>query len=268
MSLKEEVFYPPIISRSIFDLCQRRKRRANAPEQDIKVTRHPFILRGLVTCAVTGKKATCSLVKGKYIYLRAFDPADPTQLVWVKEEQVLEQLMDVLRSFKLADDLMEKVLDYIRATHEAEKDFHHTRIKELHIEKTNLAGKLDRLTDLLVDGHIAEEVYKAKHKELRQRINDITFEAQDNDEANFKFKEALCNIVVLLSKSHDLFGSSHVDEKRKLLGFVFENLQLEGSTLRFSLRKPFELLAQLPDNPVWRPLRDLNPCYRRERAMS
>ena len=49
--------------------------------------------------------------------------------------------MDVLRSFKLADDLMEKVLDYIRATHEAEKDFHHTRIKELHIEKTNLAGK-------------------------------------------------------------------------------------------------------------------------------
>ena len=103
-----------------------------------------------------------------------------------------------------------------------------------------------------MDGHIAEEVYKAKHKELRQRINDITFEAQDNDEANFKFKEALCNIVVLLSKSHDLFGSSHVDEKRKLLGFVFENLQLEGSTLRFSLRKPFELLAQLPDNPVWR----------------
>ena len=89
MRVKGELFrhaYPPIISRSIFDLCQRRKRRANAPEQDIKVTRHPFILRGLVTCAVTGKKATCSLVKGKYIYLRAFDPADPTQLVWVKEE--------------------------------------------------------------------------------------------------------------------------------------------------------------------------------------
>ena len=37
---------------------------------------------------------------------------------------------------------------------------------------------------------------------------------------------------------------------------VFSNLQMEGPTLRYSLRKPFELLQQVPRNPEWRPRED------------
>ncbi len=121
---------------------------------------------------------------------------------------------------------------------------------------------------MLVDGHIEADLYKAKNAEIVMRRQELAFILKDNSDADGKFKDAMCDILTLVSKSYDFFESSKTDQRRQLLGFVFGNLKLEGSTLRFSLRKPFELLAQLPDNPVWRPLRDLNPCYRRERAMS
>ncbi|MDR3560876.1 MAG: hypothetical protein P4N59_05485 [Negativicutes bacterium] len=151
---------------------------------------------------------------------------------------------------------MAEVLDYIKRSHEAEKEFHQTRTKELHIEKNNLEGRLNRLTDLLIEGHIDDGVYKQKRIEMRQRILELGDMAKETATGNLNFKEALSNILILMSKSYDLFESSKTDEKRKLLGFVFSNLQLEGATLRYTLKKPFDLMAQLPNNPEWRAEQD------------
>ena len=100
------------------------------------------------------------------------------------------------------------------------------------------------------------------------RRREIAHLLEDNVMADDQFKDALCKVIGLAAKSYDLFESSKTDEKRGLLGFVFLNLKLEGPTLRYDLRKPFDQLAKLPNNPEWRPLRDSNPCYYRERVMS
>lgn len=39
-------------------------------------------------------------------------------------------------------------------------------------------------------------------------------------------------------------------------GFVFSNLALEGASLRYSLRKAFNHLQQVPKNPEWRAEQD------------
>ena len=65
----------------------------------------------------------------------------------------------------------------------------------------------------------------------------------------------------MLSRSAEIFASSKTEQKRRLLGFVFSNLQMEGLTLRYSLRKPFEVLRQVPHIPEWRPLRPYNRHY-------
>jgi len=65
-------------------------------------------------------------------------------------------------------------------------------------------------------------------------------------------KDALSKIISMIANSYDLFESSKTDERRSLLGFVFLNLKLEGPTLRYDLRKPFEQFAKLPNNPEWR----------------
>ncbi len=196
------------------------------------------------------------------------DPANQDKKIWVKEDVVINQLLEVFKSFKLPDDLLAEILDYIKRTHEAEKELNHISKKKLQQEDNGLSQKLNRLTDLLIEGHIEQKIYDAKHKEITFRRNEINCIINDSNGADDKFKDALCNIISLTAKGADLFESSKTEQKRGLIGFVFSNLKLEGVTLRYTLRKPFEVFAQLPHNPEWRPLRDLNPCYRRERAMS
>jgi DNA invertase Pin-like site-specific DNA recombinase len=245
--------YPQLVDNSVFRACEKRKRN---PKQAIKLTRYPFVLRGLVTCAVSGRKATCSLQKGRYVYLMARDPANPAKKVWVKEESVLQQLDNVLRSFALPEEFVAMALDYIKSSHEAEKELHLARIKELRIEDSNLADKSNRLMDLMIEGHVEQKLFEAKNKEITFRRREIACILDDNIVADEKFKDALCKILSLVAISGDLFESSKTDEKRGLLGFVFSNLQLEGPILRYTLRKPFEVFAQLPHNPEWRATED------------
>ena len=226
-------------------------------------------MRGLLTCAVSGRKVTCAKVKGRYIYLTARDPANKDKVIWVKEETVLQQLKAVLHSFAMPEALLAEYLDYIKRTHEAEKDLHRASVKELRVEDSNLTQKLNRLTDLMIEGHIRSKIFESQEQGNQPTASGDKLHLWKITSTRMsKFKDALCKVIGLAANSYDLFESSKTDEKRGILGFVFLNLQLEGTTLRYDLRKPFEQLAKLPNNPEWRPLRDSNPCYYRERVMS
>jgi hypothetical protein len=60
----------------------------------------------------------------------------------------------------------------------------------------------------------------------------------------------------MFAKAPDLFDRSNNAEKRLLIGFVFSNLTLEGPTLGYCLRKPFDLLVDLAKSQEWRPILD------------
>ncbi|MDH5723806.1 MAG: hypothetical protein OEY94_10870 [Alphaproteobacteria bacterium] len=64
-------------------------------------------------------------------------------------------------------------------------------------------------------------------------------------------------MVTLASQAADLFDRSTTEEKRKLIGYVFANLELEGQKLRFSLKKPFDLFVDLTSCQEWQGLIDV-----------
>lgn len=59
----------------------------------------------------------------------------------------------------LEDDLLEKAIEGIRKSSDAEKDYHKQRIKELQTENTKIQTRMDRLTDLFLDGEFDEKEY-------------------------------------------------------------------------------------------------------------
>jgi hypothetical protein len=107
-----------------------------------------------------------------------------------------------------------------------------------------------------------------KRDEHCDRQIEIAHLLEQHHTADKDFKTSLAALVSLSSRLVTLFDGSQPEEKRKLIGFVFSNLELDGHKLRFTLRKPFDLFVNLSEGQEWRPLRDSNPCYRRERAMS
>ncbi len=94
-------------------------------------------------------------------------------------------------------------------------------------------------------------MYHKKHQDMTQRQFEINRKLEGHHEGNDQFKIALSMLVTLASRAWEIFQSSTIDEKRQLMGYVFSNLELEGSTLRYTLRKPFDLFVNLTPNQKW-----------------
>lgn len=242
--------YPPLISKELFDACQR-VRLGNKRTQAVKETKTPFIFRGLIKCAVSGRRVTSDLKKGQYVYLICHDPKNPKKRLFISESKVMEQIAQAFQSMKIPPDVLAEIIDDLRQTHESEKKFHHDSIKRLHRESEELSKKLDKLTDLLLDESITKEVYHKKRQDMTQRQYEINRELEGHHEGNDQFKIALSMLVTLASRAWEIFQSSTIDEKRQLIGYVFSNLELEGSSLRYTLRKPFDLFVNLTPNQKW-----------------
>jgi hypothetical protein len=249
--------YTPLISKHIFDTCQNVRNGRNS-KKAISETKEPFLLRGLMKCSTTGKTITCDLKKGKYVYLICYDPTDPKKKLWIKEETVLEQIREAFKSIQVPDVILLQIIDHLRNSHESEKDFHHQSIKSLHKESEDNAKKQDRLTDLLLDESITKDVYNNKLSQLIGRQQEINQLLEQHHKGNEQFKIALSSLITLASRAYDLFESATVDEKRQLLGYAFSNLELDGGKLRYSLRKPFNLFADLGGCQDWLREQDSN----------
>ena len=160
--------YQTLIDRETFDACQQVRARAATPQQAVRETKEDFVLRGLVTCATSGRKATCDIKKGRYVYLIVRDPEQPERKLWVKESVVLDQIREVMESIRIPNDVLAEMIGYLNKSHDAEKAFHRERIRTLQKESAEVTRRLDRLTDLILDRSITKDIYDRKHRELQR----------------------------------------------------------------------------------------------------
>lgn len=81
--------------------------------------------------------------------------------------------------------------------------------------------------------------------QLQNRRMEINALMERHTDADGEFKIALSTLLSLSSRIGDLFDRSKPEEKRRLIGFVFSNLQMDGKNLIYSMRKPFDLFVNL-----------------------
>ncbi len=249
--------YPPLITKELFDACEAI-RTGRGRVQAVKETRYPYILRGILKCAVSGRTVSCDLKKGKHVYLISRDPLEPEKKVWTREADVLEQITNVFKAIQIPEGVMMDILDQLKKTHEAEKEYHTASIESLNRENTLVTNRLDALLDELLDKSITKDIYDRKYSQLVQRRQEIQETLERHHAGDEQFRMAVSTMITLASKAADIFDRSKTDEKRQLMGYVFSNLELKGSTLCYSLKKPFDLLVDLASCQEWRPQLDSN----------
>ncbi|MCB9989746.1 MAG: hypothetical protein H6867_00005, partial [Rhodospirillales bacterium] len=232
------------------DMCQD-VRTNRGRKQAVKETKHPFLFRGLIKCAVSDRQVTCDLKKGKYVYLIVRDPENPKRKLWIKERDVLEQVEAVFDTIQPPPDYLPQIIQHINNMHEAEKQYHHRSINSLNDEMTQINRQLDRLTDLLINETINKEVYDRKFAQLQAKRKEITVMQEEHQGGNEEFKIALTTMVSLAFKAPEVFKSSKISVKRALMAFVFSNLALNGQKLEYALRPPFDGLQNLRSYKEW-----------------
>lgn len=79
-----------------------------------------------------------------------------------------------------------------------------------------------------------------------------------HNQADEKFSITLTSLISLASKSHELFKSSDIEEKRRIIAMLFPNLSMNGEKLVFIMRKPFDLMVNKATYQEWLPGKDSN----------
>ena len=187
----------------------------------------------------------------------------------VLEEELLGQLGQAVDLIHVTDDLAHAIANALSETH---RQARRAKAEALEIFKAQLAaldGRDDRLYDRLDRGEIDSETFSSQQKRLRQERDDLLAKLRDADaHADDGYLVTAERVLELAKNAKKLWERRTPQERCDLLDKLLCNPVLDGRTVRFDLRKPFDVVAKMGRDDLWRPQRELNPCYRRERPVS
>lgn len=87
-----------------------------------------------------------------------------------------------------------------------------------------------------------------KMQALIQRQHEITNYLASQTKADEVFYVTVKSILDLCSHAYEIFESSSIDKKRKLLSFLVSNITVKAGKVDFALQKPFNELVKLAQN--------------------
>ena len=242
--------YLPLITRELFERCEAVRLGKSRPQAG-RHTEKPFVFRGAMTCAVSGRAVTCDLKKGRHVYLICRDPAAPERKLFVPEAEVMAQVRAALESFRIPVGLLGAVTDHLKASHTAETRYHVDAIVGLRRQYDQIRERLGTLLDLRLDKSITQAEYDEKALALKTQQAEIATRIEQHEKGDGAFRTTLETLISVASRAADLFERSKIDQKRQLLAFVFSNLRLRGKKLEYSMRSPFHLMANQHGHAGW-----------------
>ena len=151
---------------------------------------------------------------------------------------------------------MPDIRRHLAGANDAKKEFRDTALKNLRDEQAGITRKLDNLLDAHISERITATEYDEKAYAFKQRQHEIQQTLASFDDADEEFAASVKMLLALVNNAGRLFRSSNVDQKRKLIALVCQNLVLTDGTLRYDLKKPFELFLEQDKSKKW--LRDLD----------
>lgn len=112
---------------------------------------------------------------------------------------------------------------------------------------------------MLVAGAIDDAAYKRKRQRIREQRADLAQKLEQSSERlDDAHMETVRSTLELAKRAKLQWATRSALEKRRFLELVVSNPRLEGGTVRYDLRKPFQLLSELGGSADWRTREDSN----------
>jgi len=241
MRIKDRLYphkYEPLISLNLYNKVREVINSYN--KQNFKRTNKPYIFRGLVKCQECGCSISPEIKKGKYVYYHCTNyHGNCKNVVWIKEEELLEQIKPTLKGLKLTTEATEKLKRELRTTHEMEKAHYDKYVAIINKKIDAIGQRLRVMYEDRLDGRLAPEEYDEKVEECKAQKKDLLDQYAEHNEADANFNINVSKILSITSRAWELFESSEAEEKTQLLNFVLQNFSLKGKNLLFEAKIPF-----------------------------
>lgn len=234
--------YPPLITSLLFNKAQAVS--AGWHKKPFKYAAKPFILRGMMKCADCGCTITPETSKGHIYYsCTNYHKFHKTRL-YVKEADILEPIYKLLDGLKLPDEKIKELTEDLKQTTKAENRFFTNTMAELRRDYDRLENRISRLQDDKYDGSITSDFYNKKFKEYTEKQSKVMSQMSKHDKADKEHYITANTILNLAKRAREVFESSEPQEKRYLLNFLLQNVELKQKNLLYKLKTPFDTVLQ------------------------
>lgn len=242
--------YPPLISEQLFNRVQTII--SNHHKAPVQYAGKPILLRGLISCMNCGSTVSGDIKKQKYVYYACHNSKRICIKKWIKEEALLDTLLSHLDDLQLTNEQINKIIGYIEEDEIKHQEAARFSQHQLN-QKLNLTQeRISKLIDMHIDGKIDAQTYHFKLEEYKREQQALILEIKSYDTENKAELVAAREILDLAQNAKEIYESSKLDEKQQLLGFFFSNLRLNHGSLDVELREPFQNIAKLQDQTIWR----------------
>lgn len=257
--------YPTLIDKSLFDACQRvfeqSNRKTPIGQRVEQRSKKPFIFRGLIRCAHCGCQVSSDIKKGRYIYLFCTKAKGKhlCQASRIREGKALAVVEDVLNRIRVSEPMIEQIKVRLKAEYDEGRAGFEAIAQQLQNRFSEIEQAQERLLDMAVHGRITQDAYDKKRHQFKAEQESIAQQLMDYTKDSGKFRDSFVMLLRTISDAAGTFKSSKVEEKRKVLNFVFSNLFLDGQEVRYELNRPFDKLLDLAVCQEWWRIGDSNP---------
>jgi site-specific DNA recombinase len=213
--------HEPLISARVFQRVQDIKAGRNTP----MVTRHNHLYRGLFRCGLCDGPMIPELQK-RHVYYRCQTSECETKTI--REEAIDATIRENLSRLQISDALVERLVADWHPEEEAAK----IKVEQaaLRLLIADDETRLQRLTDLLIDGTIDNDTYQERRRAIQLRLaatRELAAEPQNPsqlEENRRKFLELMKSLVLL----HEI---ARPDEKRVLVENCYSNRRVTGKNV-------------------------------------
>ncbi|MCG8615354.1 MAG: recombinase family protein, partial [Desulfobacterales bacterium] len=237
----------PIVDRETFNRVQTLL--GNKRYQSHELTYAGSLIRcGHCGSFITGEKRIKKTKSGEkeYHYYRCSRyNSEGHPRIRLTEAALDQQVMDLFKRIRIQDkEVREWFRDVIRTTTQDDQRITKRQLEDLNRQLTAVRHQQDQLLNLRIMEEIDADTYAAKHTELRDRAADLTLQIEACDRTNDEMGETALRVFELSQSLADKWIEADVIEKRRILEIVGSDYLLDGVTLCYSIKRPFDVLAE------------------------
>lgn len=243
----------PLITKQLFDKVQVQMGYVKRS----KLTKHNFAFTNTMTCAHCGCSITAEEKRKKsgksYIYYHCTSGKGRCDnVIFIREEIINDWISDVLLQIQIPENIIEWTREALLESHQQERKYHQSQIETLDVRYRTLQLKIDKAYEDKLEGHIDHDFWITQNSRWKEEQTQIQSQLTVLRTKNTAYIDHGLNLLELAKQAATLFKTMTNDEKRELVNLVLSNPRIENGSLRYDLKKPFSMLANVYDLEKWR----------------
>lgn len=224
--------HEPLVSQETFDHVQQVLRGRSSVHQK----RNDFLFRRLLRCSKCGYALIGERQKG-HVYYRCHSKS--CRGTSVREDVVEVSLKDRLRRLQLRPDHTELVKQHLPQGEAEWLGLEQETLDALRLQLAKERGRMERLTDALIDRLIDRETYDRRRAEILASTNSIEQKIQRMEAEYGSVRQMVQEYLELWKSLHSSYEAANAYEKRDLVLTLTSNRFVSGKNVEIELSEPF-----------------------------